>query len=71
MHEGVLTPPFFKEFRGGAGIPDSSYRVSHNIVSTFLLLISRPPKHLEVPSWTFFNSPFRVDFKTIQFVIIW
>ena len=25
MHEGVLTPPFFKEFRGGAGIPDSSY----------------------------------------------
>ena len=47
------------------------YRVSHNIVSTFVLLNSRPLKHLEVPSWTFFNSPFRVDFKTIQFVIIW
>ena len=41
------------------------YRVSHNIVYTFLLLISRPPKHVEVPSWTFFNSLFRVDFKTI------
>ena len=47
-----------------------SYRVSHNIVSTFVLLNSRPPKHLEVPSWTFFNSPFCVDFKTIQFVMI-
>ena len=46
------------------------YRVSRNIVSTFLLLISRPPKHLEVPSWAFFNSPFNVDFKTIQFIMI-
>ena len=24
-----------------------------------------------IPSWTFFNSPFQVDFKAIQFVIIW
>ena len=47
------------------------YRVSHNIVPTFVLVISWPPKHLEDPSWTFFNSPFRVDFKTIQFVFIW
>ena len=46
------------------------YRVSHNIVSPFLLLISLPPKHLEVPSWTFFNSPFNIDFKTIQFIMI-
>ena len=50
---------------------DLQYRVSHNIVSTFVLLNSWPPKHLEVPSWTFFNSPFRVDFRTIQFAIIW
>ena len=48
-----------------------SYRVSHNIVYTFGLLVSGPPKHLEVPSWTFFNSPFYVDFRTIQFVMIW
>ena len=34
------------------------YRVSHNTVFTFVLLISRPSKHLKVPSWTFFNSPF-------------
>ena len=38
--------------------------------TTFLLLISHPPKHLEVPSWTFFNNPFNVDFKTIQFFMI-
>ena len=48
-----------------------SYRVSHNIVYTSVLLVSWPPKHVEVPSWTFFNSPFRVDFKTIKFFIIW
>ena len=47
------------------------YRVSHNTVYTFVLLISRPQKHLKVPSWTFFNSPFCIDFKTIKFVIIW
>ena len=47
------------------------YRVSRNIVSTFVLLISRPQKDLEAPSWTFFNSPFNVDFKTIRFAIIW
>ena len=54
-----------------ACLDNACYRVSHNIVSTFVLLNSRPPKHLEVPSWKFFNSPFCVDFKTIQFVIIW
>ena len=42
------------------------YRVSRNIVYTFILLISQPPKRLEVPSWTFINSPFLVDFKTIK-----
>ena len=47
-----------------------TYRVSRNIVPTFVFLISRPPEHLEISSWTFFNSPFHVDFKTIQFVII-
>ena len=30
-----------------------SYRVSHNIVPTCVLLISRPPKHLEISYWTF------------------
>ena len=43
--------------------------MSHNIVPTFVLFISRPPKHLEIPSWTFFHSPFHADFKTIQFVV--
>ena len=48
-----------------------TYTVSHNIVYTFGLLVSWPPKPLEVPSWTFFNSPLLADFKTIIFVIIW
>ena len=26
---------------------------------------------LEIPSWTFFNSHFRVDFKNVIFYIIW
>ena len=33
-------------------------------VYTLFLLISRPPKLLGVPSWSFLNSPFCVDFKT-------
>ena len=53
------------------GMNCDKYRVSRNIVYTFILLISQPPKRLEVPSWIFINSPFRVDFKTIKFVIIW
>ena len=48
-----------------------NYRVSHNIVYTFGLLFAWPPKHLKVSSWTFFNSPLHLDFKTIIFVIIW
>ena len=57
--------------RAAMSKPIRSYnRVPHNTVSIFVLLISWPPKHLEVPSLTFFNSPFHVDFKTIQFVII-
>ena len=55
--------------RGNLGIV-YKYRVSDYIISPFLLLISRSPKHLEVPSWTFFDSPFRVDFEIIQFDII-
>ena len=47
-----------------------SYRVSRKTLYAFLLLISRPPKHVEVPSWAFFNTPFRVDFKTINYFII-
>ena len=37
----------------------------------FALWISRLPRGLEIPSWTFFNSPFRVDFKNVHFFIIW
>ena len=39
--------------------------------SNLLLWISRLPWGLESPSWTFFNSPFRVDFKNVHFCIIW
>ena len=44
--------------------------VSNNIVYTFVLLFSRHPKHLEVLTWTFFNSPLCVNLKNVQFVII-
>ena len=47
------------------------YRVSTKTVSTFVFWISRLPKGLEISSWTFFNCPFRVDFKNIRFFIIW
>ena len=33
----------------------------------FDLVISRLPSSLKIPSWTFFNSHFRVDFKNIIF----
>ena len=36
------------------------YRVSHKTVSTFVFWISRFPWGLEIPSWTFFNSPFPI-----------
>ena len=48
-----------------------SFRVSQKTVPTFVLWISRLPRGLEIPSWTFFNSPFCVDFKNVQFSIIW
>ena len=51
-------------------IREPKYRGSCNIVYTFVLLISWPPTNLGVPSWRFFKSPFRVDLKAIQFVII-
>ena len=35
------------------------------------MLISWLPSGLDIPSWTFFNSPFCIDFKTSQFVMIW
>ena len=37
----------------------------------FVLWISRLPRGLKIPSWTFFNSPFRVEFENIQVFIIW
>ena len=36
----------------------------------FALRIFQLPWGLEIPSWTFFNSPFRVDFKNVHFYII-
>ena len=33
--------------------------------------IPRLPRSLEIPSWTFFNSPFRIDFKNVIIYIIW
>ena len=44
------------------GLVIDKYSVSNNIVSTFILLICQPPRHLEI---LFFNSPFHEDFKTI------
>ena len=46
------------------------YRVSHNTVSTIVFWISQLPRGLEIPSWTFFNSPSHVDFENIQFFIV-
>ena len=48
------------------------YRVSRKTVHTFVSLISRLPRglDLDIPSWTFFNCPFGVEFKTIHFFII-
>ena len=48
-----------------------NYRVSHNTVSTFVFLNFSASLGLEILSWTFINSPFRVDFRNIQFFIIW
>ena len=47
------------------------YRVSLKTVATFIYWISRLPRGLEIPSWTFFNSPYCVDFRNIQYFIIW
>ena len=47
------------------------YRVSLKTVAIFIFWISRLPRGLDIPCWTFFNSPFCVDFKNIQFSIIW
>ena len=49
---------------------DTKYRVSTKTVYTFVFWISRLPRGVEIPSWTFFNSPFRVDSENIQFFII-
>ena len=48
------------------------YRVSLKTVATFIYWISWLPRGLEIPSWTFFNSPFCVHFRNIQlFIIRW
>ena len=45
------------------------YRVSSKTVSTFVFWISRLPRALKIPSWTFFNSPFCVDLKKSNFLL--
>ena len=50
---------------------DIIYRVSHNSVFPLVFLISRLPIGVKIPPWTYFNSPFCVDFKNIYFFIIW
>ena len=44
------------------------YRVSQKKRPTLVLLISQLSRGLEIPSWTFFNSPFRVEFKNVHFL---
>ena len=46
------------------------YRVSLKTVATFIFGISRLPRGLEIPSWTFLKSPFCADLKNIQIFII-
>ena len=48
-----------------------SYRVSQKKHPTLVLLISQLQRDLGIPPWTFFNSPFRVEFKNVHFYIIW
>ena len=38
---------------------------------TLVLMISPLSRLLEIPSWTFFNSPFRVESKNVHIFIIW
>ena len=46
------------------------YRVSRKTLATFVFWISRLPRTLEILYWAFFNSPFCVDFRNVQFFII-
>ena len=36
---------------------------------TFVLWISQLPRGIEIPSWTFLNSPFHVDLKETHFLL--
>ena len=48
-----------------------NYRVSQKKRPTLVLLISQLSRCLEIPSWTFFNSPFHVEFENVHFFNIW
>ena len=48
-----------------------SYRVSKKNRPTLVLQISQLSRGLEIPFWTFFNSPFHVEFKNVYIFIIW
>ena len=45
------------------------YRVSQKKRPTLVLLISQLSKGLEIPSWTFFKSSFRVEIKNAPFLL--
>ena len=48
-----------------------TYRVSQKKRPTLVLLIFQLSRGLRFPSWTFFNSPFHVEFKNVHLFIIW
>ena len=50
-------------------IKSNIYFVYSKILAQLCFWISKLPRGLEIPYWTFFNSPFCVDFRNIQFFI--
>ena len=44
--------------------------MSLKTVATFMSQISRLPSGLEIQSWIFLNSPFRVDFINVNFFLL-
>ena len=46
-----------------------NYRVSRNSLDLFIFWITRLPRGLEIPSWTFFNSHFRAESKKSTFLL--
>ena len=47
-----------------------TYRVSQKNGNPHFWQISQLPRNLEIPSWTIFNSPCRVDFNNSHFFLL-